>query len=68
MIKRIKSFFDFISKMFKGKKHIKLGIYGPPNAGKSSIANMVVKYRENPDLMAKKLADKYGFTIIPPEK
>src|SRR3989344_6059140 len=43
MIKRIKSFFDFISKMFKGKKHIKLGIYGPPNAGKSSIANMVVK-------------------------
>ena len=35
---------------------------------KEDIANMVVKYRENPDLMAKKLADKYGFTIIPPEK
>ena len=35
---------------------------------KEDIANMVVKYRKNPDLMAKKLADKYGFTIIPPEK
>ncbi len=43
MIKGIKSFLSFISSIFKAKKHVKLGIYGPPNAGKSSIANMICK-------------------------
>ena len=39
------SFFDFINRLFfnvfKGRKHIRLGIYGPVNAGKSSIANRI---------------------------
>lgn len=43
MIKGIKSLFSFISSIFKSKKHVKLGIYGPPNAGKSTIANMICK-------------------------
>jgi len=29
------------SKLFKGKKKIKLGFYGPPNAGKTSLANRI---------------------------
>ena len=41
MIKKIKSLWSYISKMFGNKRHVKLGIYGPPNAGKSSIANMI---------------------------
>ena len=31
------------SGMFKGKKDIKLGFYGPPNAGKTSLANKICK-------------------------
>jgi GTPase len=29
--------------MFKSKKHVKLGFYGPPNAGKTSLANRICK-------------------------
>lgn len=29
--------------MFKGKKELSLGFYGPPNAGKTSIANRICK-------------------------
>lgn len=29
------------SKLFKSKKEIKLGFYGPPNAGKTSLANKI---------------------------
>ncbi len=29
--------------MFKNKKEIKLGFYGPPNAGKTSLANRICK-------------------------
>jgi len=29
--------------MFKGKKDVKLGFYGPPNAGKTSLANRICK-------------------------
>lgn len=40
-------FFDFINKLFsgifKGKKNIRLGLYGPVNAGKSSLANRICK-------------------------
>lgn len=38
MIKALRSFF---SKIFKRKKHIKLGFYGPPNAGKTTLANKI---------------------------
>lgn len=43
----IKVFRNFIgrifSNMFKGKRDIKLGFYGPPNAGKTSLANRICK-------------------------
>jgi len=31
------------TKMFKNKKEMKLGFYGPPNAGKTSLANRICK-------------------------
>ena len=44
VIKVVKNFFARIfSNMFKGKKDIKLGFYGPPNAGKTSLANRICK-------------------------
>ncbi|MBW2995737.1 50S ribosome-binding GTPase [Candidatus Woesearchaeota archaeon] len=31
----------FFKNMFKNKKQVKLGLYGPPNAGKSTLANKI---------------------------
>ncbi|MBU4308187.1 MAG: 50S ribosome-binding GTPase [Nanoarchaeota archaeon] len=43
-IKVFKNFFKRIfTGLFKGKKDIKLGFYGPPNAGKTSLANRICK-------------------------
>jgi len=43
-IKIFKNFFKKIfSKLFKGKKDVKLGFYGPPNSGKTSLANRICK-------------------------
>jgi len=43
-IKIIKNFFKKIfSSLFRNKKDIKLGFYGPPNAGKTSLANRICK-------------------------
>jgi len=43
-IKILKNFFKRIfSNLFKNKKNIKLGFYGPPNAGKTSLANRICK-------------------------
>lgn len=43
-IKIFKNFFKKIfSNLFKNKKEIKLGFYGPPNAGKTSLANRICK-------------------------
>jgi len=43
-IKIFKNFFKRIfSNLFKGKKDIKLGFYGPPNSGKTSLANRICK-------------------------
>jgi hypothetical protein len=43
-IKIFKSFFKKIfTNIFKNKKEIKLGFYGPPNAGKTSLANRICK-------------------------
>jgi len=43
-IKILKNFFKRIfSNLFKHKKDIKLGFYGPPNAGKTSLANRICK-------------------------
>ncbi len=44
VIKIITNFFKRIfSDLFKGKKHISIGFYGPPNAGKTTLANRVCK-------------------------
>ena len=44
MIKIIPNFFKRIfSNLFKKKENIKLGFYGPPNAGKTSLANRICK-------------------------
>ena len=45
MVVRIfKNFFRRVfSNIFKNKKDIKLGFYGPPNAGKTSLANRICK-------------------------
>ena len=43
MIKKISGFFGGFFKIFKKKKQIRLGIYGHPNAGKSSLANRIAK-------------------------
>jgi len=43
-IKVFKNFFKRIfASLFKAKKDIKLGFYGPPNAGKTSLANRICK-------------------------
>jgi len=43
-IKILKNFFKRIfSNIFTNKKEIKLGFYGPPNAGKTSLANRICK-------------------------
>ena len=43
----IKFFQSFIQKVFrdifKRKKHIKMGLYGPPNGGKTTLANRICK-------------------------
>jgi GTPase len=38
-----KRLFSSFAKMFGKKKEIKLGLYGPPNAGKTSLANRICK-------------------------
>jgi hypothetical protein len=43
-IKIFKNFFKRIfTNLFKNKREIKLGFYGPPNAGKTSLANRICK-------------------------
>jgi len=44
VIKIMRDFFQRIfSNLFQKKKHISLGFYGPPNAGKTSLANRISK-------------------------
>jgi GTP-binding protein Era len=44
VIKAFKNFFKgLFTGFFKDKKDIKLGFYGPPNAGKTSLANRICK-------------------------
>jgi len=44
VMKILKNFFKRVfSNIFKNKKNIKLGFYGPPNAGKTSLANRICK-------------------------
>ena len=42
MVGFLKKFINKIFKnIFKRKKHVKLGLYGPPNAGKTTLANRI---------------------------
>lgn len=44
MIKILKSFVQrMFGQIFKKKKHVKLGLYGPPNSGKTTLANRICK-------------------------
>ena len=42
MVNIFTAFFNkFLKNLFKKKKHIKLGLYGPPNGGKTTLANKI---------------------------
>ena len=42
MISIIKKFINKVfGNLFKGKKHVRLGLYGPPNGGKTTLANRI---------------------------
>ena len=44
VVKALQNFFRRVfSGLFKGKRELKLGFYGPPNAGKTSLANRICK-------------------------
>ncbi len=44
MIKGLKKFLNMILPgLFQKKKHIKIGLYGPPNGGKTTLANRICK-------------------------
>ena len=44
MLKKIGSSIKrFLNSLFKSKKHVKLGLYGPPNSGKTTLANRICK-------------------------
>jgi GTPase len=41
MINVLKKFFNKFKSLFKKKKDVKLGLYGPPNGGKTTLANKI---------------------------
>ena len=44
MIDVLKKFLrKFLKRLFKKKKNVKLGLYGPPNSGKTTLANRICK-------------------------
>ncbi|MEK6874714.1 MAG: Era-like GTP-binding protein [Nanoarchaeota archaeon] len=44
MINLIKEFFNkFLKDLFKKKRHLRIGLYGPPNGGKTTLANRICK-------------------------
>jgi len=40
-MKFLKKFFNNFKKIFRKKKQLKLGLYGPPNGGKTTLANKI---------------------------
>lgn len=42
IMKKMRSKFSFLKKLFK-KKRARIGIYGPPNAGKTTLANRIIR-------------------------
>ena len=53
-----KSVFNFFN-IFKRRKKISLGLYGPPNAGKSTLANLIVK-----DILGEDIEDKFSISSV----
>jgi small GTP-binding protein len=44
MIRFIRDFVHrMLDKLFQQKKHLKIGLYGPPNSGKTTLANRICK-------------------------
>ncbi len=43
IIVKIKKKFKFLFKLFSRKDRMKIGIYGPPNAGKTTLANRILR-------------------------
>lgn len=43
MVRFIRNLFSDIFNIFRKKKKLSLGIYGPPNAGKTTLANHILK-------------------------
>lgn len=44
MIKILKNFVQrMFGQLFRGRKQVKLGLYGPPNSGKTTLANRICK-------------------------
>ncbi len=41
MLKYLKKVFSKWKRLMRGRKNIKLGLYGPPNSGKSTLANRI---------------------------
>lgn len=51
MLKILKSFAKrILQRIFKKRENIKIGFYGPPNAGKTSVANKICKDWTNEEL------------------
>lgn len=42
IIKKMRNNFSFLKRLFK-KKKARIGIYGPPNAGKTTLANRIIR-------------------------
>ncbi len=59
MVKLFSSFFGHFFSMFKKKKKISLGLYGPPNAGKSTLANKIIE-----DILGENVTEKFATSPI----
>ena len=69
MMGKIRGFFSNIfSKLFRIKKTIKLGFYGPVNAGKSSLANRISKDFTGEEMSSVSKVPHETRTIIQKEK
>jgi len=69
MMSKIRGFFNSIfSKLFRVKKTIKLGFYGPVNAGKSSLANRISKDFTGEEMSSVSKVPHETRTIIQKEK
>lgn len=53
-----KGIFNFLN-IFKRRKKISLGLYGPPNAGKSTLANKIVK-----DILGGDVEDMFSVSAV----